>query len=361
MTRVVAVPPSGAWSVEARVLLELLRGLSRHGVGVGVAAARGTAVAQGATSMALPLVEHDAGDAGWLRAGARLAELARANDVDAFLVADAVTQLAAARAVRSTGRGVVLRRLPTGVAQAASTRTRIATRLAPTWFVHGTAADAEASARVPAVRGRVVAPPSVDAAALRSVAPAPTPLGTRTLVLVTDRDARRATSAAIRAVAALRRRGHPWRVHVVGTPHDENEVRVHGTAVGLGDALQLLGEPVDRAPIVAGADVVWVVADHDGGGVAVLEAMALGRPVLVARGTLGERWIDHPLTGLIVERDDALGSAATLALLDEDDAVREALGAAARLDHDAQHLTADPAAALATAIERAVGRARAAA
>lgn len=350
MTRVVAVLPSPAWSVDARVVLELLRGLARHGLGVAVATPAQGAVAQGAARMALPVVPHDPGDAGWLRTGAALGALAREHDAAALLVADEATHLAAARGVRVAGGGIVVRRVASGAPLATSVRTRLAARLAPTWLVHATPAEAEGSARIAAVRGRVVVPLSVDTAALRAVPPLAVPLGTRALVLVTDRGARRATGAAVRAVAALRRRGHPWRVTVVGAPYDENELRVHGTAVGLGDALALAGEPVDRAALVAGADAVWVVADHDEGGVAVLEAMALGRPVLVTRGTLGERYVDHPLTGLVVERDDDLGNAALLAMLDDDDAAREALGDAARLDHDARHANADPAAPLARAI-----------
>jgi glycosyltransferase involved in cell wall biosynthesis len=360
VTRLLAVFPAPAWSVEARVQLDLLVGLARRGVGVVVATPRGGTVAQAAEAAGLPVTPHEPGEAGWLRHGGLLAEAMVAHDVDALLVGDEATHLAAARAVRQAGRGVIFRRVPTGAPLARSLRTRVAARLAPTWLVHATAADAEGSARIATVRGRVVAPLGVDGVALRRVPPLAAPLGVRTLVLVVDRDARRATSAAIRAVAALRRHGHPWRVVVLGTPHDENELRVHATAVGLGDACAVVGAPPVTAALVGGADIVWVVADHDAGGVAVLEAMALGRPLLVARGTLGERFVDHPHTARVVDKDDALANAALLAAL-EPEAVRAALGAAARRVHDDRAAVDEASAALADALQRALRSVRAAA
>ena len=73
-------------------------------------------------------------------------------------------------------------------------------------------------------------------------------------------------------------------------------------------------------PLLAAADLVWVAADHDDGGIAVLDAMSLGSPVIATRGTMAERYVRHGETGIIAERDDALASAALITLLQADGA-----------------------------------------
>jgi len=130
----------------------------------------------------------------------------------------------------------------------------------------------------------------------------------------------------------MRTRGHAIRVLLLGTPRDVNEVRVHATAIGLGDAFALLGSPVDRAPLLAAADLVWVAADHDDGAIAVLDAMALGKAVIATRGTMAERYLQHGETGVIAERDDALASAALITLLQADAGHLRRMGENAKAD-----------------------------
>jgi glycosyltransferase involved in cell wall biosynthesis len=211
-------------------------------------------------------------------------------------------------------------------------RTRLAVRLAPTWFVHSSQTESRAAEPLKTLRGRIIADLAIDPLQFERVIPAPTPIGTNTIAIVTDPESQRATAAALRTVAALRGRGHPLRALLIGTPHDANEVRVHATALGLGDSITMLGDPIDRAPMLAAADLVWVAADHDDGGIAALDAMALGCPVIATRGTMAERYVRHGETGVIAERDDALASAALVTLLQADAAHRERMGAAAQAD-----------------------------
>ena len=77
---------------------------------------------------------------------------------------------------------------------------------------------------------------------------------------------------------------------------------------------------------------MWVAADHDDGGIAVLDAMALGCAVVTTRGTMAERYVKNEETGLIAERDDALASAALITLLQSDPSQLQRIGGMAQAD-----------------------------
>lgn len=315
MSRVVFFHPEPGWDALARLQLEIGRALAARGVTVGVAAPAGSPVADALRPFdLLPFEDRGA----WFSDGLRLSGVLREYGCDALMVAGDDAHLVGAWAVRRSGRGAVLRRIGAGISTAASMRTRLAVRLAPTCFIHSSGVEAQAMEPVRRLRGRIVADLAIDPLLLDRTVPAPMPTGTTTVVLVTDPAAQRATAAALRTVAAMRTRGHPVQTLLIGTPYDVNEVRVHATALGLGDALTFIGNPVDHAPVLAAADLVWVVAESDDGALASLDAMALGRPIAVTRGTLAERFVRHDETGLIVERDDALATAALLTLLGAD-------------------------------------------
>jgi glycosyltransferase involved in cell wall biosynthesis len=329
MSRLVFYHPAPEWDGLARVYLEVGKALAARGVTVAIACPEGSDV-----SVACSLLEHlNVEERGARFAdSARLAVTLREFVCDAIVVAGDDAHLLAAWAVRRAGRGAVFRRMRTGIASPVTVKTRIAVRLAPTWFVHSSQAEARASEPLKKLRGRMIADLAVDPLQFERVIAAPTPIGTSTVAIVTDPESQRATAAALRTVAAMRARGHPLRALLIGTPHDVNEVRVHATSLGLGDSITILGDPVDRAPLLAAADLVWVAADHDDGGIAVLDAMALGCAVVATRGTMAERYIQHGETGVIAERDDALASAALLTLLQADASHLQQMGDAAQAD-----------------------------
>lgn len=321
--------PAPEWDGLARVCLEVGKALAARGVTVAIASPAHSAVAA-ATQPLEQLIVEDRG--AWFSDGLRLAATLREYVCDAIVVAGDDAQLVAAWAVRRSERGAVFRRMRTGIASPLTVKTRLAVRSAPTWFVYSSQAEMRASEPLGKLRGRFIADLAVDPMQFERVIAAPTPIGTTTIAIVTDPESQRATAAALRTVAAMRARGHPLRVLMIGTPRDLNEVRVHATALGLGDSISLLGDPVDRAPLLAAADLVWVAADHDDGGIATLDAMSLGCTVVVTRGTMAERYVRHEETGVIAERDDALASAALIALLQADASHLSRMGEAARAD-----------------------------
>ncbi len=350
MSRIAFFHPSPEWDGQARVCLEIGKALAARGITVAIICPPGSAVAAACAAMNVLPFE---GRGSWFTDAMRLSVTLREFGCDALMVTGEDEHLLAALALRRSGRGAVLRRMRTGVATDLTIRTRLAVRLAPTWFVHSSSAEAQASKPVRKLRGRVIADLAIDPAPFDRITGAPTPIGTSTIALVTDPGAARATAAALRTIAAMRQRGHAIHTLLVGTPHDANEVRVHATALGLGDAVVFVGDPVDRAPLLAAAELIWVVADHDDGGLAVLDAMALAVPVLVTRGTMAERYVKHGETGMIAERDDALATAALITLLRADGALLTRIGEAAQAEVRAKRGLSATADAIAAALQDA--------
>jgi glycosyltransferase involved in cell wall biosynthesis len=98
----------------------------------------------------------------------------------------------------------------------------------------------------------------------------------------------------------------------------------------LGVSVALPGFLPDVGPVFAAADVVVLASRAEGLGVAALEAMAAGRPVIGTRvGGLAEV-IEDGRTGLLVPPEDPEALAHALAVLCADPAARARLGTAGR-------------------------------
>jgi glycosyltransferase involved in cell wall biosynthesis len=116
--------------------------------------------------------------------------------------------------------------------------------------------------------------------------------------------------------------------------------RLGRAAATLEEAVVFAGFRRDVAACLAAADVVALPSLHEGLGVAALEAMASGRPVVASRvGGLGEVVVAEE-TGLLVPPGDVEALAAALDRLAADAAWRARLGAAGRARVVARHTMA---------------------
>lgn len=81
--------------------------------------------------------------------------------------------------------------------------------------------------------------------------------------------------------------------------------------LGITDRFRLLGLREDAAPLLAGADIFVLASDHEGGPLAVLEAMAAGLPVVSTPVGLVPDAVTEGVNGHIVPigRPDALAAA----------------------------------------------------
>jgi glycosyltransferase involved in cell wall biosynthesis len=91
----------------------------------------------------------------------------------------------------------------------------------------------------------------------------------------------------------------------------------------------VLGERSDVADLMACADIVCLSSDVEGIPLAVVEAMALGRPVVATDvGGLREL-VDPPRTGVLVPPNDPASFSAAIVDLARAPEAREAMGASA--------------------------------
>ncbi len=79
------------------------------------------------------------------------------------------------------------------------------------------------------------------------------------------------------------------RLRIVGIGPYESELRQQVEQLGLGDHIEIAGIPpgdaAGMASILAQASLVTLLSEHEAQGLAVMEALSLGRPVLVADST----------------------------------------------------------------------------
>ena len=117
---------------------------------------------------------------------------------------------------------------------------------------------------------------------------------------------------------------------VLGRGELESELRERLAASAIGDRVTLFGFQANPWKFMARADVFLLTSRYEGFGNVLIEAMAVGTPV-VATASYGTRDIVRDeQTGVLVERHDAASVAAALERVLLDSAFRQRLAAAAR-------------------------------
>ena len=139
---------------------------------------------------------------------------------------------------------------------------------------------------------------------------------------------RKGIDVLLEALAALARRGLRPRLWVAGDGPERAALAAQSERLGVAGQVDWLGRRDDVGDLLAAADVFVLPSRAEGLGVAALEAMAAGRPVVAsAVGGLAESVIDGR-TGLLVPPGDAVALGAALERLLHEPALRAALGAA---------------------------------
>lgn len=142
----------------------------------------------------------------------------------------------------------------------------------------------------------------------------------------------------IDAAALLRDAGRTFRLDLAGTGPLADELQDRIDRHRLGGVVRLLGalpqsgvaELVGRADVFAAPCVVGADGNRDGLPTVVLEAMALGTPVVATDVTGLPEIVEDGRTGLRVEQHDPAGLAAALARLLDAPELRSGLAKAAR-------------------------------
>lgn len=143
--------------------------------------------------------------------------------------------------------------------------------------------------------------------------------------------ARKGHAILFRALAAMHASGLRPLCLAAGEGPEHEALETQARALGLGSDVRLLGHIEDVLPVLAAADVVAQPSLAEGLGVAAVEGMASGRPVVASRvGGLMET-IRPDVEGLLVPIGDVEALSAALVQCLRDTALRDRLGAAGRL------------------------------
>jgi predicted N-acetyltransferase YhbS len=133
----------------------------------------------------------------------------------------------------------------------------------------------------------------------------------------------------LRAARLLLDREVPVRIVAVGQGPDEADVRRLHDELGLGDRVILTGFRNDAVRVMAACDAFTLASKWEGLPVAVMEAIALGLPIVSTDvGGMAEELTDG-VDALLVASDDSVALADGIEQLATDDALRSRLGEAA--------------------------------
>jgi glycosyltransferase involved in cell wall biosynthesis len=134
----------------------------------------------------------------------------------------------------------------------------------------------------------------------------------------------------IAAARITTERGVPVRFAAAGQGPLEAEIRAEHQASGLGDRFALLGYRDDATRLIAAADLYVLASHHEGLPVTVMEALALGVPVIApAVGGLREAVTDGE-SGLLVTPDDPVALADAIRRVAGDGGLRRRLSMGAQ-------------------------------
>lgn len=158
------------------------------------------------------------------------------------------------------------------------------------------------------------------------------------------------------AMPRLLQREPATRLLVVGAGPLRAPLLVQSRALEIESAVRLV-DPVEQiAPIYLAMDVLCLPSDFEGFGLVLIEAMALGVPV-VATDVIGIRdVIEHERNGLLVPANDPEAMAAAITRIFDDESLRDRLRAAALDDVRRRFLRSRMAGRIETLYREALAR-----
>ncbi|HEY6193917.1 MAG TPA: RtcB family protein [Candidatus Eisenbacteria bacterium] len=130
----------------------------------------------------------------------------------------------------------------------------------------------------------------------------------------------------LEAAAILARRGAPFELWLVGEGPRRERCEAEARALGLAGVVRFLGYREDVPALLARTQIAVLPSVKEGIPRALIEAMAMGLPVVATRVKGNDEVVRHGEDGFLVPLGDVHALAATLAVLVDDAALRERLG-----------------------------------
>jgi glycosyltransferase involved in cell wall biosynthesis len=187
--------------------------------------------------------------------------------------------------------------------------------------------------------GRVeVVPEGLDLSRWPDPGPRSRASGEAVILSVARQYRRKDTRTLLEALPAVLRKIPGVRLRILGGGPELPALRARARALDLDRSVTFLGEIGNRERVrteYAAADLFALPSLQEGFGIAYLEAMASGLPVVAARAAAAPEVVPEPTAGILVPPGDppALADALTRLLLDPD--VRARMGAAGRVHAEA--------------------------
>lgn len=140
----------------------------------------------------------------------------------------------------------------------------------------------------------------------------------------------KAFDTLIDAAALLAHAGEPFTLSIHGEGPEHATLEDYIARAGLSGIVTLAGHTPDLAPVLTRAALLVSSSRREGFGNVLIEAMALGTPVLATRAGGPETFIEHDRNGFLTRADDPAALAAQITALLHDPARRARVRAAAR-------------------------------
>jgi len=319
------------WTAAARVALLRALALQERGHRAGIVCCSGSAVERRAVAAGIDTILVDGGSS--VISGTRdLRRLLIDNEVDLSFVNDERDQLVVSSAARFAQRGAVIRSVPAFQEIRIGRSGALALKLTPSMLLVSTAADA---AGAPTRGWRL--PPAIVPHATEPFTGSPAtradlsvPDGGVLIVCPYEPGGRARLATLFRALRHVAPRHPGVRAVVIGPGANDEELRMHASALGVSRLVRLMAPVDDPLPVLAAADVGWVVAGGDAGVLDALAFMTRGIPVIAERSPVTQQCVVDTVTGLLLAPAEPAYHASAVAGLLASAELRAAMGRAGK-------------------------------
>ena len=322
------------WSGCARFLLAAASELRGRGVETTIACCAETRIGLWAAESGIDVVEIN-GKATTPGGAWDLRPILNERAIEVVMVTTQRDQLLTSSAKLFGGRIPVLRRVPPFGRVDLTRRGKLALKMAATGLVFTTEKEAKEAREPGWTIPSAVVPLGVDSASYDEAQPiARVEIGAPNEgVLIAcpyERSGRNRIATLFRTLSFLMPRHRDMHAVVFGPGSLDDELRLHAAALGVSSALSFLGDIDAPLPVMRAANLVWSVADGDGGAYACLDAMGLRLPVIADRTVLYQHYVADGITGLLLSPADPATTASNVAAFIADVDKCRSMGAAGR-------------------------------
>ena len=322
------------WSGSARAALVAAGGLSARGHQVTIACCAGSRLAREAAAADLETIEINGSTPAF--AGAfDLRKVLAEKFIEVAVVGSERDHLIVGSAMRFAERGGVLRRLPSFETLELRRGGKLALKMAASGAVVSSEQELKDLKAPGWTIPAIAAPIGVDASDFDAVEPTPkTQIGAKPNSMIIacsyEPSGRFRMGTVFRTMALLAPRHVNIHAVVFGPGSDDDELKMHASALGVGPVVTFLGERGDERAVMRAADAGWVVSGCDAGAFACLDFMAMRVPVIAERTPLTSHYIANHITGVLLSPGDPSYTASSVAAFLTAEEKRIAMGNAGR-------------------------------